>query len=79
MKPWHIRINRYGRAFVPAPGPALAIVLWLRGWRPFESLCVSRGRWWSIPSHNTRRDYPECHAIWWDGNPRPRISPGAKK
>lgn len=70
MKAWHIRLGRYGRAFVPAPTSWFVISLWLRGWRPFESMCVARGRWWSKPSRNTRDMHPVPHVIWWDGNPR---------
>jgi hypothetical protein len=60
-KPWHIRINRYGRAFVPAPRLRfwLAIALLMRGWRPFENMYVESGRWWSKPSRNTRAMYPQ--------------------
>ena len=53
-KVWHMRITRYARAFVTAPGVLAALPLYLRGWRPFESAYVSRGRWWSKPSTNQR-------------------------
>lgn len=75
MTAWHIRIGQYGRAFVPAPGPLLAVALWLRGWRPFENISVSRGRWWSKPSRNTARMYPTPIVCWWDGNPRRAVKP----
>lgn len=73
MKAWHIRIGLYGRAFVPAVWGWMAVVLWFRGWRPFESMSVSRGRWWSKPSRNTQSMYPIPYVIWWDGSPRTKV------
>lgn len=53
--PWHIRIGLYARAFVEAPRGFAVLALYLRGWRPFQSICVSPGRWWSKPSPNQQR------------------------
>jgi hypothetical protein len=57
VKPWHICIVDYNkskttrsRAFVKPETIRERIILYFRGWRPFSSICVSYGLWWSKPS-----------------------------
>lgn len=52
---FRIRIGKYARAYTPVPrNPIKAMCLLLRGWRPFQSVCVSSGVWWSKPSPNQK-------------------------
>ena len=60
-KPWHIRIGKYGRAFVPAPklvwyNPLKIFWQWwylhFRGYTPYYRY---NRYWWSKPSKNQWR------------------------
>lgn len=50
MKPCHINIKGFARAYVKPKGLIQRLILFSRGWRPFESICVSKGLWWSKPN-----------------------------
>lgn len=53
-RPWVLHAGRYGRRALCKPETlGERITLWLRGWRPFESVCVSRslGWWTKQPLH----------------------------
>lgn len=53
MIPWRIRSGQYARALVKPDTLCEAVALWLRGWRPLDSVCA--GPWWTKPNSNQRK------------------------